>query len=132
MKIKCFALIIFLLSTMDMFSQMVIQSLDSQFNVTTNKSLVKYIRTINEINKNYFAVQINYQTGELMMTGGYLDTLLTIPQGKFTYFFANGVKESQGYYYNGQRVDVWERWNFDGTQKPSRYYTELSELLILK
>ena len=132
MKIKFFALIIFLLSIMDMFSQMVIQSLDSQFNVTTNKSLVKYIRTINEVNKNYFLAQINYQTGELMMTGGYLDTLLTIPQGEFMYFFANGVKESQGYYYNGQRVGVWERWSFDGTRKSNRYYTELSELSILK
>lgn len=132
MKIKFFALIVFLLSIMDMFSQMVIQSLDSQFNVTTNKSFVKYIRTINEMNKNHFLVQINYQTGELMMTGTYLDEALTIPQGEFVYFFANGIKESQGYYYNGQRVGVWERWNFDGTQKSNRYYIELSELSTLK
>ena len=132
MKIKFFALIVFLLSIMDMFSQMVIQSLDSQFNVTTNKSFVKYIRTINEMNKNHFLVQINYQTGELMMTGTYLDEALTIPQGEFVYFFANGVKESQGLYEAGQRVGAWQRWNFDGAQKPDRYYQEATALLSAK
>jgi antitoxin component YwqK of YwqJK toxin-antitoxin module len=116
---------------MSAVSQKTIQSLDSQFNITTNKSIVKYTRTIDKLNNGQFSVQINFQTGELMMSGTFLDEKLNLPNGEFIYYFANGVKESQGYYYNGQRVGVWQRWSFDGVKKTDRYYKELTELLTL-
>ena len=106
--------------------------LDAQLNVTKNKATVKYTRTITKVSESLYQAQINFKTGELMRTGTYLDEALTIPQGEFEYFFENGIKESQGLYEAGQRVGAWQRWNFDGVQKPDRYYQEPAALLSAK
>lgn len=132
MKTKLFTLIALLVLTTSAFAQTTTQLLDAQLNVTKNKSAAKYTRTITKLSESLYQVQINFQTGELMMTGTYLDEALTIPQGEFVYFFANGVKESQGLYEAGQRVGAWQRWNFDGAQKPDRYYQEATALLSAK
>ena len=132
MKTKLFTLIALLVLTTSAFAQSTSQLLDAQLNVTKNKSAAKYTRTITKVGESLYQAQINFQTGELMMTGTYLDEALTIPQGEFVYFFANGIKESQGLYEAGQRVGAWQRWNFDGVQKPDRYYQEPAALLSAK
>lgn len=132
MKTKLFTLIALLVLTTSAFAQTTTQMLDAQLNVTKNKAMVKYTRTITKVSESLYQAQINFQTGELMMTGTYLDEALTIPQGEFVYFFANGIKESQGLYEAGQRVGAWQRWNFDGVQKPDRYYQEPAALLSAK
>ena len=132
MKTKLFTLIALLVLTTSAFAQTTTQMLDAQLNVTKNKASAKYTRTITKVSESLYQAQINFQTGELMMTGTYLDEALTIPQGEFVYFFANGVKESQGLYEAGQRVGAWQRWNFDGAQKPDRYYQEATALLSAK
>ncbi|MDP4630473.1 MAG: hypothetical protein NWS89_04960 [Flavobacteriales bacterium] len=132
MKTKLFTLIALLVLTTSAFAQTTTQLLDAQLNVTKNKAAAKYTRTISKVGESLFQAQINFQTGEVMMTGTYLDEALTIPQGEFVYFFANGVKESQGLYEAGQRVGAWQRWNFDGAQKPDRYYQEATALLSAK
>lgn len=129
MKTKLFTLIALLVLARSAFAQSTSQMLDGQLNVTKNKSAAKYTRTITKVGESLYQAQINFQTGELMMTGTYLDEALTIPQGEFVYFFANGIKESQGLYEAGQRVGSWQRWNFDGAQKPDRYYQEATALL---
>lgn len=132
MKTKLFTLIALLVLTTSAFAQTTTQLLDAQLNVTTNKAAAKYTRTISKVGESLFQAQINFQTGEVMMTGTYLDEALTIPQGEFVYFFANGIKESQGLYEAGQRVGAWQRWNFDGAQKPDRYYQEATAMLSAK
>ncbi len=132
MKTKLFTLIALLVLTTSAFAQTTSQLLDAQLNVTKNKAAAKYTRTITKVGESLYQAQVNFQTGELMMTGTYLDEALTIPQGEFVYFFANGVKESQGLYEAGQRVGAWQRWNFDGAQKPDRYYQEATALLSAK
>ncbi len=132
MKTKLFTLIALLVLTTSAFAQTTTQLLDAQLNVTKNKAAAKYTRTISKVGESLFQAQINFQTGEVMMSGTYLDEALTIPQGEFVYFFANGVKESQGVYEAGQRVGAWQRWNFDGAQKPDRYYQEATALLSAK
>ena len=132
MKTKLFTLIALLVLTTSAFAQTTTQLLDAQLNVTKNKAAAKYTRTITKVGESLFQAQINFQTGEIMMTGTYLDEALTIPQGEFVYFFANGIKESQGLYEAGQRVGSWQRWNFDGAQKPDRYYQEATALLSAK
>jgi hypothetical protein len=132
MKTKLFTLIALLVLTTSAFAQTTTQLLDAQLNVTKNKAAAKYTRTISKVGESLFQAQINFQTGEVMMTGTYLDEALTIPQGEFVYFFANGIKESQGLYEAGQRVGAWQRWNFDGAQKPDRYYQEATALLSAK
>lgn len=132
MKTKFFTLIALLVLTASTYAQTTTQLLDAQLNVTKNKAAAKYTRTITKVSETLYQAQINFQTGELMMTGTYLDEALTLPQGEFVYFFANGVKESQGMYEAGQRVGAWQRWNFDGAQKPDRYYQEPAALLSAK
>jgi antitoxin component YwqK of YwqJK toxin-antitoxin module len=132
MKTKLFTLIALLVLTTSAFAQSTSQLLDAQLNVTKNKAAAKYTRTITKVGESLYQAQINFQTGELMMKGTYLDEALTIPQGEFVYFFANGIKESQGLYEAGQRVGAWQRWNFDGAQKPDRYYQEATALLSVK
>jgi hypothetical protein len=132
MKTKLFTLIALLVLTASAYAQTTTQFLDAQLNVTKNKAAAKYIRSVTQVNESLFEVKINFQTGELMMTGTYIDEALTIPQGDFVYFFANGTKESQGVYLAGQRVGSWQRWNFDGAQKPDRYYQEPTALLSAK
>ena len=132
MKTKLFTLIALLVLTTSAFAQTTTQLLDAQLNVTKNKAAAKYTRTITKVGESLYQAQINFQTGELMMKGTYLDEALTIPQGEFVYFFANGIKESQGLYEAGQRVGAWQRWNFDGAQKPDRYYQEATALLSAK
>ncbi len=132
MKTKLFTLIALLVLTTSAFAQTTTQLLDAQLNVTKNKAAAKYTRTITKVGESLFQAQINFQTGEVMMTGTYLDEALTIPQGEFVYFFANGIKESQGLYEAGQRVGSWQRWNFDGAQKPDRYYQEATAMLSAK
>ena len=132
MKTKLFTLIALLVLTTSAFAQTTTQLLDAQLNVKKNKAAAKYTRTITKVGESLFQAQINFQTGEVMMTGTYLDEALTIPQGEFVYFFANGIKESQGLYEAGQRVGAWQRWNFDGAQKPDRYYQEATAMLSAK
>jgi hypothetical protein len=132
MKTKLFTLIALLVLTTSAFAQSTTQLLDAQLYVTKNKAAAKYTRTITKVGESLFQAQINFQTGEVMMTGTYLDEALTIPQGEFVYFFANGIKESQGLYEAGQRVGAWQRWNFDGAQKPDRYYQEATAMLSAK
>ena len=132
MKTKLFTLIALLVLTTSAFAQSTSQLLDAQLNVTKNKAAAKYTRTITKVGESLYQAQINFQTGELMMKGTYLDEALTIPQGEFVYFFANGIKESQGLYEAGQRVGSWQRWNFDGAQKPDRYYQEATAMLSAK
>jgi antitoxin component YwqK of YwqJK toxin-antitoxin module len=132
MKTKLFTLIALLVLTTSAFAQTTTQLLDAQLNVTKNKSAAKYTRSITKINESLFEVKINFQTGELMMSGTYLDEALTLAEGEFVYFFANGTKESQGMYASGQRVGSWQRWNFDGAQKPDRYYQEATAMLSSK
>jgi hypothetical protein len=132
MKTKLFTLIALLVLTTSAFAQTTTQLLDAQLNVTKNKTAAKYTRTITKVTESLFEVKINFQTGELMMTGTYLDESLTIAEGEFVYFFANGIKESQGLYASGQRVGSWQRWNFDGAQKPDRYYQEATAMVSSK
>ncbi len=132
MKTKLFILIALLALTTSAFAQSTTQMLDAQLNITKTKATAKYTRTITKVNESLFEVKINFQTGELMMTGTYLDESLTIAEGEFVYFFANGTKESQGLYASGQRVGSWQRWNFDGAQKADRYYQEPTALLSAK
>jgi len=132
MKTKLFTLIALLVLTTSAFAQSTTQLLDAQLNVTKSKAAAKYTRTITKVTESLFEVKINFQTGELMMTGTYLDEALTIAEGEFVYFFANGIKESQGLYASGQRVGAWQRWNFDGAQKADRYYQEATAMLSSK
>jgi TonB family protein len=100
--------------------------LDAQFNVVPAEAskLIKYVRDVTQLPDSTFEVKVNFKTGEVMMTGRYLDTDLLVEDGNFTYFYANGTTESTGRYRNGSKVGTWKRWNYDGREKPDRFYPD--------
>jgi hypothetical protein len=68
--------------------------------------------------------------GELVMSGQYTDASLTIQDGLFKYYYANGMKESEGMYSQGTKVGPWKRWDMNGNQKPDRIYPTDSEEMM--
>jgi antitoxin component YwqK of YwqJK toxin-antitoxin module len=132
MKTKLFTLIAFIVLTATAFAQTTTQLLNAHLNVTKNSAEAKYTRTISQVNEKLFEVNVFFLTGELMMKGTYLDAALTVADGEFVFYFANGLKESAGAYAQGQRIGMWQRWNFDGAQKPDRYYQQTSVMLSAK
>lgn len=100
--------------------------LDPQFNTVADINLpqVKYVRTISTDSSGAFVVRVDFKSGENMMTGRYLDKDLTLEDGEFRYFYANGIVESQGRFRNGAKVGTWKRWNYDGRPKPDRFYPD--------
>lgn len=45
-----------------------------------------------------------------------------IEDGHFKYYFPNGQVESEGEFQAGVKVGHWKRYDFQGNQKPDRYY----------
>ena len=119
------ACIIFLLP--DLKAQSKSEFLDPQFNIVADSMSAKFIRTIKINSDSSRTVQVNYMTGNLMMTGGYLDKDLTLEHGDFKYFFANGNLESEGAFKKGAKIGNWKRYNFDGRPKPDRFYPDESK-----
>lgn len=106
------------------FCQTITEYLDPQFNVVKDSANCKYVRTVNRLADDNFKVQVNYKSGSLMMTGGYADKDLTLENGAFTYYYANGRIESEGSYRKGSKIGNWKRWNYDGRPKPDRFYPD--------
>lgn len=101
-----------------------VEYLDIQHKVLESSEKAIYMRTVKPNSDGSFACVIKYITEETFMIGRYLDRELTMPDGDFQYFYANGVKESEGKFKNGFKVGTWKRWNFEGIAKPDRYYAE--------
>jgi|GEM_PF-575552 len=100
--------------------------LDPQFNIMSAEASQKskFVRSVTMLSDSSLAVQVNYVTGETMMTGRYTDPDLTVEDGDFAYFYANGTTESTGRFRNGTKIGTWKRWNYDGREKPNRFYPD--------
>ena len=72
-----------------------------------------------------WAVRVLAPEGELLMTGFYADEQLTVPNGRFTYFYINGQVESSGVYQGGFKRGVWSRYNAWGELLAERIYEGL-------
>jgi TonB family protein len=85
-----------------------------------------YVR-VSEKKGDVYDVNINFIGGQLFMTGQYADDKLTIPHGHFTYYLLDGNKESEGDYFQGNKVGVWRRWDTNGGPLPDRKYHDAPE-----
>ena len=112
------------LLTLNGIAQIRRDSLDLQHRKTSDMNKARYEREVTSINDSTFKVVVKYLTGESFMTGIYADKDLQIGNGEFTYFYANGYKESEGRFKNGFKVGAWKRWNFEGKPKPDRFYPD--------
>lgn len=122
LRIVCISILC--LVTMNLVSQIRLDSLDFQHRVTKDLNAARFVREVNAVNDSSFKVSVNYITGESFMKGHYLDKDLEIAHGDFVYYYANGFKESEGRFKNGYKVGTWKRWNFEGKPKPDRYYPD--------
>jgi TonB family protein len=105
-------------------AQTKIEYLDIQHNVTPDSTKAKFVRESSMLSDSTYYVNIKYITGELFNTGNYRDPKLEVPHGDFVYYYANGLKESEGRFKEGYKVGTWKRWNFEGVAKPDRFYPD--------
>jgi TonB family protein len=102
-----------------------VQFLDQNLNPVSQKEGASFSRTsaLQEDSSAY--VEVHYLSGGLRMQGRYARPDLKVEDGHFAYFFANGIKESEGYYSQGQKTGIWKRWDWEGNVKADRVYPQL-------
>lgn len=83
-----------------------------------------YVREVVKKEDGTYLVNIRFRSGSLKLTGHFLDEALQIETGHFQYFFANGLKESEGDYNKGIKTGTWKRWDYEGNPRPDRFYPD--------
>lgn len=73
-----------------------------------------------------YLVAVRSNIGIIRMKGAYLDSALTVEDGNFTFYYANGRLESVGQYVRGSKSGTWMRYALDGASLAERNYTGLS------
>ena len=101
--------------------------LDGNLEETTAERAM-YLRTSDLLDDGHYHVKISFLDGQTRMIGRYTDQQLDIEEGWFVYYFATGNRESQGHYQNGQRVGIWNRWDWQGNALSDRFYSDISEV----
>ncbi|MBK8500518.1 MAG: energy transducer TonB [Flavobacteriales bacterium] len=97
------------------------QYLDEVLASTTSKR-AKYYR-VNEGQEGDLWIGKTYTVdGKLKAEGRYRDASLTIPEGAFTFYHANGKVESHGLYKNGYKSGIWERYDVWGQALAEKVY----------
>ena len=64
----------------------------------------------------------------LHFTGSFEDASLMVRHGAFTFYYDSGNKESAGEYYKNSKVGCWKRWDWQGNEKPDRYYPQINDV----
>lgn len=78
-----------------------------------------------------YLVAVRSNIGILRMKGAYLDSTLTIEDGNFIFYYANGRTESEGRYVHGSKSGTWLRYAMDGAPLAERNYTGLNKEKLL-
>lgn len=101
--------------------------LDSKRQVLKSSEGATHSRDLfrNTITDTYYVEVVSVkQNTDTLYWGNYNDRLLTTEHGAFKYFYFNGRPESEGEFKMGSKVGSWKRWNFDGTERPDRFYSD--------
>lgn len=97
------------------------QYLDEVLASTTEKK-ARYYR-VNEGQEGALWIGKTYTVdGKLKAEGRYADAALTLPNGPFVFFHANGKVESKGLYAEGQKTGVWQRYDVWGQPLAEKVY----------
>ena len=96
--------------------------------VTPNTAESAYLRLVlaGEDGTYHVCIVANDPMKVVRMTGRYLDSALTVAHGEFSYFHANGRKESTGVFVNGVKSGQWVRWSTTGEQLATKEYIGLA------
>jgi hypothetical protein len=88
--------------------------IDWSGNINTKKTYdTKYLRKAHL--KDKWCVRDYYiESGNLQMTGNYLDDAFEIEHDTFIFYYENGSISQRGTYKNGNKIGVWNMWFDDG------------------
>ena len=92
----------------------------------------RMVRVVALASNGRYLVAVRSNIGIVRMKGAYLDSALTVEDGKFTFYYANGRVESDGNYVRGSKSGTWMRYTLDGEKLAERNYTGMNtqELLV--
>lgn len=107
---------------MGMLSAQSVQFLDKNFVPVEHPDGASYSRTAILQEDSSVYVEVHYLRGGLRMQGRYKHPNMRVEHGYFAYYFANGLKESEGYFTEGQKTGIWKRWDWEGNVKADRVY----------
>jgi TonB family protein len=98
--------------------------LDDSFREVDNEGSASYVREVSTSESGLFMVEVYYHPHQkLKMTGSYSDEELEKEEGLFTYYYRNGQVESKGMCSGGVKYGIWERFLWDGTPRPEKFYS---------
>ena len=119
---KLFLNILLVVSPFLMHSQDIQVEYLDQYLEPTKKNKAMYTRQL-VAEAETLTATITSMSGVLKATGSYIiHEEELVPHGYFTFFYANGQKESEGLYVKGYKSGDWKRYLKDGTERPVKYY----------
>lgn len=86
----------------------------------------RLVRIVARATNGRYLVAVRSNIGITRMKGAYLDSALTVEDGDFTFYYANGRIESSGKYVHGSKSGTWTRYALDGASLAERNYTGLN------
>ena len=86
----------------------------------------RLVRIVARASNGRYLVAVRSNIGIMRMKGAYLDSALTVEDGNFAFYYANGRIESEGHYLHGSKSGTWLRYAMDGAQMAERNYTGLN------
>ncbi len=93
------------------------------FTLAVRKSTEVFDRKVTVAENGEFALLITDAQGNIRMEGQHSNAELTLPEGQYTYYYANGQIECKGMYKNNVKTGTWVRYTLDGTLKSERNYS---------
>lgn len=106
--------------------------LNSHMEVISKKKEATYVCEVIEETEDGFFVKAYFLTGEVKMEGYFSDEDLQIPNGIFTYYHQNGKVESKGEFRDGSKFGLWERYDFEGNERPEKIYATLQMMQAIE
>ncbi len=95
--------------------------LDAQLKVTKARQ-ASYYRVLEGVEGGAYLGRTYTMDGRLKAEGLYVDEQLTVENGRFTFFYANGQVESTGDYAHGLKKGVWQRFDAVGHALAEKVY----------
>ena len=98
---------------------------DADFNQTTDSKRASFKgQLIYHNGENVQVRMYRIKSNTLLFEGEFTSIDLKIKEGHFTFYYPNGKVESEGVYKNDIKIGEWKRYQLDGSEKPSLYYTD--------
>lgn len=105
--------------------------LDASLNITENKKDANYYQIVQTTDSSTFTINYYRINNTLLMRGEALDGAGTRLHGWSEWYHENGSIESKGYYKNGAKYGIWNRYNANGEPKPDKMYSNVNMTTVI-